>query len=48
MTVSMEARSSLNLFKMLQLMQLMDKSEEFDIFYIWMKEVEVYAEKYKS
>ena len=46
MTVSMEARAALNMFQILQKIDLIDKAEEMDIFYIWMQEVEYYADKH--
>lgn len=46
MTVSMEARSACKMFRMMQNLDLINRAEEFDIFYIWMREVEEYAETY--
>ena len=48
MTTSQEARSVLRVFNLLKNLELQDASEDFDIFYIFMKQVEQYADKYKS
>jgi len=47
MHVSFEARATVKLFNMFKKLELMDKSEDFDIFYVFMKQVEFYAERYK-
>ncbi len=47
MVVSKEAKSVMALFKALQRLGVIDKAEEFDRFYVWMREVEVYAEEHK-
>ena len=44
MQVSIEAKTAMNVFKVLQKLDIIDKAEEFDRFYIWMREVEEYAE----
>jgi len=48
MTVSTEAKSALFMFKVLQRLTLISKAEEIDLYFIWMREVEAYAERYKS
>lgn len=48
MEVSQEAKDVMNVFKLLQKLDIIDKAEEFDRFYIWMREVEAYAETYSQ
>ena len=48
MVVSQEAKSALEMFKICQRLGLIDKVEEFDRYFIWMREVEYYAEIYKE
>lgn len=46
--VSFEAKSTVAFFNMLKKLELMDASEDFDIFYVFMQKVEYYAEAHKS
>ena len=48
MIVSFEAKSTVAFFNMLKKLELMDASEDFDIFYVFMKRVEYYADQHKS
>ena len=48
MTISPESRSVMRLFNAMKNLQIINTSENFDIFYVFMKQVEEYADKYKS
>jgi hypothetical protein len=45
--VTMEARSAMKLFSALQKLGLMETADSFDIFFVFMKDVEIYADRYK-
>ena len=43
----MEAKSAMRLFSTFQKLGLLDTADCFDIFFIFMKDVEIYADRYK-
>jgi hypothetical protein len=47
MTVSYGAMKTLRLFSVLQKLDIADKVETFDIYYIWYGKIEEYAEKFE-
>lgn len=46
MVVSPQAKSAMDVFKLLKKLGVLSKTEKFDRFYVWMREVEAYAETY--
>ena len=48
MTVSMGARKTLRLFSVLQKLGIADKCATFDIYYVWQRRIEDYAERCES
>ena len=48
MTISPEAKDMMKLFTMLQRLDILPRDEEFNMYYVWTKLVEEYAEKHKS
>jgi len=47
MCISLEAKSMMILLNILKRIELVDASEDFDMFYVFMERAEWYAEKYK-
>lgn len=45
--ISIEAKVMMKIFTMLKKLEILSKDEEFNMFYVWIEQVEEYADEHK-